>query len=179
MNTTLKNSFLLLLITFFCSSVAISQTNKLKVGAHFALPISGDVSKAYQYNVAFDASYFYSVSDKVDIGLSSGFNYLAGKTVHYTNNKGQRQAYTFDDGGYIPVLASGIFHFNDKICLWLDEGVGIFPKKGEKTAYTYERKIGFTPTSKITALVGYKGFSRNGLSAGALLIGGRYNLGAN
>lgn len=176
---SILNLFILSLVFFTTNSIFAQQTNKIKAGAHFALPISGDVSKAYQYNIAFDISYFYSVSDKVDIGLSSGFNYLSGKTVKYIDQGGKKKSYTFDDGGYIPVLASGIFHFNDKICLWLDEGVGIFPKKGEKAAYTYERKIGFSPIPKVTALLGYKGFSRNGLSAGAFMIGGRYNLGAN
>lgn len=175
METILK-VFTIVLILLISHS-AFTQDNQVKVGAHFALPISGDVSKAYKHNIAIDASYFHKVSEKVDLGLTTGFNYLSGKTVNYIDSNEQQQSYTFEDGGYIPILASGIFHFNDKILLWLDEGVGIFPREGEKSAYTYERKIGYSPTKKITALVGYKGFSRNGLSAGAIMIGGRYNVG--
>lgn len=162
--------------SLFFANFAYTQTKSIKIGTHLAIPISGDVSKAYKYNTAIDLSYFYKISDKIDLGGTTGFNYLSGKTVNYTSQNGTKKTYTFEDGGYIPILVSGIFHFNDKISLWLDEGTGIFPREGEKVAYVYERKIGYTPIKKIITFVGYKGFSRNGLSAGAIMIGGRYQL---
>ncbi|RYZ28299.1 MAG: hypothetical protein EOO10_10055 [Chitinophagaceae bacterium] len=156
----MKNLIWSALLIGFCST-AEAQQDGFRLGAHAGIPLS-DASDVSSAKLGIDASYLYSITDRVAIGVASGYSTFLGKD-------------DFDGYSFVPVAASLRGGYGDSIFYTADLGYALALTEGADGGVYIQPKLGWT-NSRIDAFVFYQSISADGASLGAVGAGIAYKL---
>ncbi len=161
----------------FAFAFSNAQDAGFKAGIHLGMPI-GTSGDSYSFNGGVDAAYMWSVADKFQAGLTTGYSYYAGKEVSTPSIT--IGAITIPgtsvkvNGAFIPVAATGQYSFSDKIFGGLDLGYAIYAGDGSGDGgFYYQPKVGYQ-TEKYEIYASYKGISVDGGSISSVGLGFNY-----
>lgn len=152
---------------------AQAQEGHFKLGVHAGLPI-GDAGDSFSFNAGVDAAYLWSLTDEVELGITTGYSNYFGKT--YTFNSGLGPI-SIDGGdlGIIPVAATGQYNFDGGFNIGADLGYAFYVSDGsEGGGFYYQPKVGYTFSENSSAFVGYKGVSDDGSTLSSINLGYAY-----
>ncbi|MHC0448239.1 hypothetical protein ACWA1F_22730 [Flavobacterium sp. 3-218] len=157
---------------------AQAQDGSFKVGAHVGFPM-GDAKDFYSLNLGIDAAYLWKITDKINVGATTGFStYLAKDYTCMTvvtnpfpvltevKQKGK-------NASYIPVAGTAQYSLTDKLFVGADLGYAISVGEGDG-GFLYQPKFGYQ-TEKIELYASYKGISNDG-SISSINLGFNYKL---
>jgi len=149
-----------LVLVGFCIK-AQAQQEGFRLGAHAGIPLS-DASDVSSAHLGIDASYLYGVTDRLAIGVASGYSTFLGKD-------------DFDGYSFVPVAASLRGGYGDSIFYTADFGYALALTDDAEGGFYIQPKLGWT-NSRIDAFVFYKSISADGASLGAVGAGIAYKL---
>lgn len=149
-------------------SLANAQEGGFKGGIHLGIPL-GDIKDFYSFNGGLDLAYMWPVSDEFKVGVATGYDYYAGKTV----NTGFGDV-KYDAASFIPVAGTAQYSFTESIYGGLDLGyaIGVAPS-GIDSGVLYQPKVGYQ-TAKYEIYLGYKGISVSGGAFSSVGLGFNY-----
>jgi hypothetical protein len=156
----------------FAFGVASAQDGKFKAGVNLGLPM-GDIKDSYSFSAGLDVAYMWSVSDKFQAGITTGYAHYMGKSEDIDTGFGV-MTIDFEDAGFIPLAGSLQYSVSDNIFLGADVGyaLGVSPS-GNDGGFLYQPKIGYQ-TDKIEVYGGYKGISVDGGTFSSVNLGLNY-----
>ncbi len=137
-------------LAFF--GVVSAQEGHFKLGAHVGLP-TGDAADLLSFNAGVDVGYVWSLNDKFDLGLTTGYSHYFVKS-DYSDY--------VDGSGMIPIAATAQYNFGNGPFLGLDLGYALFTAEGSEGGFLYQPKLGYTFQSKHDLYLSYKAISNNG-----------------
>jgi hypothetical protein len=149
----------------FAFGLASAQNGKFKAGVNLGLPL-GDIKDSYTMAIGVDASYMWSVSDKFQAGITTGYSHYLGDSMTVLGTK-----FDIDDAGFIPVAGSLQFSVTDNVFLGADLGyaIGMSPD-GNDGGFLYQPKLGYQ-TDKIEVYGAYKGIEVDGGTFSSINLG--------
>lgn len=152
---------------------AQAQEGHFKLGAHVGLPV-GDAGDAFSFNAGVDAAYVWTLNDKFDVGLTTGYSNYFGKTYTFNTGFGVIEI-EGADLGIVPVAATGQYNFDGGFNIGADLGYAFYVSDGaDGGGFYYQPKIGYTFGEKSSAYLGYKGVSDNGSTLSSINLGYAY-----
>lgn len=144
---------------------AQAQEGHFKLGAHLGLP-TGDYSDFYSFNAGVDAAYVWTLNDKFDLGLTTGYSHYFGKDIG---------GFAVEDFGIVPIAATGQYNFDGGFNIGADLGYAFYVADGaDGGGFYYQPKIGYTFGEKSSAFLGYKGVSDDGATLSSINLGYAY-----
>lgn len=151
------------------------EKGNFKIGAHIGVP-TGDFSKAYSFNLGFDAAYVYPIAENFKLGVTTGYSHYFGKKMEFELfgfNFGEEKN---PDGGIIPLAATAQYTFGEsKVFLGADLGYAFFTgKEASGGGFYIQPKVGYTFADKHDLYISYKNISNNG-SIGSVNLGYGFN----
>jgi hypothetical protein len=153
----------------FAFSFANAQDGGFKLGAHLGLPM-GDIKDGYSLNIGADVAYVWSVSDKFDAGVTTGYTTYLGKTIDFGEG-----SFDVPNASFIPIAATAQYSISDNLFLGADLGYAVGASSDTDGGFLYQPKFGYK-AEKIEVYLGYKGISMDGSTASSLNIGVNYKL---
>jgi hypothetical protein len=148
-------------IMIFAAALMISlttfaQDKKIKVGAFGAIPM-GDTKDVSKTGFGIDATYLFEVSDKFDLGFSTGFSFFGGKKVNVLNADNSTSTFKYSDAKYIPITGAVRFNATDKLYVGADLGYAIGIGDDVKGGFHYKPRIGYQITDRFGINTSYTG----------------------
>jgi hypothetical protein len=142
----------------FVLSFANAQDGGFKAGIHAGLPM-GDIKDSFSFAVGLDLAYLWSISDKFQAGLTTGYAHYLGKSETVDLGGGFSATYDTEDGGFIPLAATAQYSVAENFFVGADLGyaIGVSPSEN-KGGFLYQPKVGYQ-TEKFELYAGYKGIS--------------------
>ena len=147
---------MILAIALMLSLTAFSQDKKIKIGAFGAIPI-GDTKDVSKTGFGIDATYLFELSDKFDLGFSTGFAFFRGKKTTVLNNDNSTSTLKYSDAKYIPLTGALRYNVTDKLYLGADLGYAIGIGNDVKGGFHYKPRIGYQITDRIGINTSYTG----------------------
>lgn len=157
----MKNLLLSTLFLVGLATVAHSQQQGLRIGAHAAIPLS-DASDFSSVNLGADASYLFDITDKFALGAATGYSAFLGKD-------------DFDTYSFVPIAVSGRASYGKNIFYAADIGYALALNTDADSGLYYQAKLGWT-NNTIDAFIFYKGISTSDVSLAAIGVGVAYKL---
>ena len=127
---------------------ADSKDLKFSVGIDAGIPV-GDIKPYSSLAIGGDLQGEYTVASTVGLTLSAGY-------LKYTAKSGFES-----NGGLIPVLVGGKFHFTDKVYGHAQFGLSFSTQSGGGSAFTYAPSIGYDVSSNFDIAVKYEAATKN------------------
>jgi hypothetical protein len=145
--------------TLFCLAITIFgivnlNAQEFRVGVHGGIPLS---NLNTDYALALDVSYLIPVSDKVDLGLTTGFIHSFGS--HYILDVISNPTMSFWDEelSILPVSFSSRFSIFKNISLGIDLGYAIPLKKSYlDEGFYYAPRAEYNVSKDINVVLGYR-----------------------
>tara|TARA_R110002124_G_scaffold131268_2_gene293469 strand:- start:7180 stop:7695 length:516 start_codon:yes stop_codon:yes gene_type:complete len=157
------------------SLTAFSQDKKIKIGAFGAIPM-GDTKDVSKTGFGIDATYLIEVSDKFDLGFTTGFSFFAGKKVKILNNDNSVSTLKYANAKYIPITGAVRFNATDKLYIGTDIGYAIGIGDDVKGGLHYKPRIGYQITDLIGINMSYTGLKVKGGTWKTLNFGVEFSL---
>jgi len=157
----------------FVLSFANAQEGKFKAGINLGLPM-GDIKDSYSLAVGLDLAYLWSISDKFQAGLTTGYAHYLGKSETVDLGFGLSTTVDFEDGGFIPLAGTAQYSVSENFFVGADLGyaIGVSPS-GNNGGFLYQPKVGYQ-TEKFELYAGYKGISVDGGTFSSVNLGFNY-----
>ena len=147
----------LLLGVFVVFSFVRVNAQEFKAGVSVGLPVS-DASDFYTVNADLDLTYLWNVSQKFDVGITTGVSYNFGDTVRIPNIiGGGSRSFDVDDAVFIPIAGAVRFALSEKFSLGMDLGyaIGVSPSRNDGGFY-YAPRVQYSVTDKIDIVFAYR-----------------------
>ena len=163
---------ILTVAAIFVIGVASAQEGKFKAGINLGLPM-GDIKDSYSLAVGLDVAYTWSITDKFQAGLTTGYAHYMGKSTDIDTGFGMMTV-DFEDAGFVPLAATAQYSLSDNLFVGADLGyaLGVSPS-GNDGGFLYQPKIGYQ-TEKMEVYAGYKGISVDGGTFTSVNLGFNY-----
>ncbi|WPR70046.1 hypothetical protein SLW70_08790 [Flavobacterium sp. NG2] len=147
-----------------------AQSGSFKVGAHVGLP-TGDIKDWYSLNLGADVAYVWSVSDKFQAGVTTGYTTYIGKTFDLPGGG----SFKPENASFIPIAATAQFGIATDWFLGADLGYAIGVNDGNDGGFLYQPKIGYHGDT-FEVYFGYKGIANDGSTASSVNVGVNFKL---
>ena len=164
-------------VAVFVLSFANAQDAGFKAGIHFGMPM-GDAANVYSFNWGIDVAYLWPVADQFQAGVTTGYSSFSGKSISTPGLSlgpiSLPGTSVKVNAAFIPLAATGLYSFSDKIFGGLDLGYALYSGSGGGTGGVYyQPKVGYQ-TEKYEIYAGYKGISVSGGSVSSVGLGFNY-----
>ena len=123
---------LLIVAVALLSVTAVQAQGQFRAGISGGLPI-GDAGDLATFAIAVDLGYLFEISDKVDVGATTGYSHSFGDTVDLPFI-GQID---IEDVQFIPIAASGRFEVATNFSLGGDVGYALGVNDGNDGGFYY------------------------------------------
>jgi hypothetical protein len=157
------------------SLTTFAQDKKIKVGAFGAIPI-GDTKDVSKTGFGIDASYLFKVSDKLDVGFTTGVSFFGGKKVTVNNEDNTTSTYKYSDAKYVPLTGAIRFNATDKFYIGTDLGYAIGIGDNVKGGLHYKPRIGYQITDRLGINTSFTGLKVKGGTWKTLNFGIEFSL---
>lgn len=97
-----------------------ANSQNFNIGISTGLP-TGKAARSYTYNLAFEASHLWKLSDKFDLGILTGYSYYV---VDESND------FPNEDMSFLPIAAAARFNISNNFEIGFDLG-GAFGASGD------------------------------------------------
>ena len=156
-----------------------AQNGNFKIGAHLGIPVSTIASDFYNVNLGLDVAYLWNISDKLQIGATSGFSYYSGKddyTFWISSPNGSYELTgVVDNRTILPLAGSLKYNFTEKIFAGADLGYAFFLSGTSDAGSLYFQPKAGLNFVKNEIYISYKGLSKGGETIGTVNLGYAYN----
>lgn len=140
------------------ATVLVKAQEGFKAGIHLGFPV-GLASDGSNFNIGFDLTYMFEITDEFEVGPTTGFTYFTGKTItgYYYN-------YNSKGFGAIPIAGIARYNINDFLFGSFGFGIGI-PTNGTPVGVFYQPRFGYK-NKIIDAFAYFRGIGRGDSSIG-------------
>ncbi|MFA9289949.1 MAG: hypothetical protein ACEQSF_01805 [Solirubrobacteraceae bacterium] len=138
----MKFKLTILTLTFFTFFINAQEIN---IGSNIGLPI-GKISNAYSSNLGLDASILWDFDKETQVGVSTGLNYLFGRSLEVGGQKLKTEGIL-----YIPFAATLDYHLYDQFFTGADIGVGLMLRKYDSFKFYFQPKFGLIVSDELKA----------------------------
>ena len=156
-----------------------AQDGNFKVGAHLGIPISSIASDFYNVNLGVDVAYLWNISDKLQIGTTSGFSFYSGKNDYSFWIFSPSGAYELngevENRTVLPLAGALKYNFSKKFFAGADLGYAFFLSGTSNTGSLYFQPKAGLNFKKNEIYISYKGLSKGGETIGTINLGYAYN----
>jgi len=129
-----------------------------RLGANLGTTV-GDFSDWYGLAINFDVDYDFSVSDQINLGVSSGFTSYLGKDDN---------DYCFN---YVPLAGSIDFNLSDQFSIGGDAGVAIGIEENSGSDFLYRFQLRYQASDQVDISGRYNSISGNGATISNVSLG--------
>ena len=152
-----------------------AQSGNFKTGAHVGIPVSSIASDFYNVNLGVDIAYLWNLSDRLQLGATSGLSYYIGKNDYKIWINGYEFEGEVENRSIIPLAGTLKYYFSDLFFAGGDLGYAFFLNGTSDTgSFYFQPKAGVN--LKATELyLSYKGLSKGGETIGTINLGYAYN----
>ncbi|HMC01284.1 MAG TPA: hypothetical protein VKN14_09650 [Flavobacteriaceae bacterium] len=163
----MKKLFLFIALVFFVFSTNAQDNsdnnsdNGFRVGLNLGIPM-GDASDYSSFAGNIDVDYDWSVSNGIDIGLTSGLTYYFGKD-------------NFDDFKYMPIAGSVDFEITEDLEAGGDIGYAISLESGGTGDFLYRFQLRYAASDDVDISARFNSVSGDGSTLSFLSLGVGYS----
>ncbi|WP_339917513.1 hypothetical protein [Yeosuana marina] len=141
-----------MLLSFALCNLCFVSMNaqEFKVGVAAGLPISS----SHQYSASFDASYIVNITDKFNVGLTTGFSHWFKRPAF---NSGSLRILETEQVSILPIALTNRFNISKKVTLATDFGYAIpvrSPAYG--SGLYFAPKIQYGISKSMDVVLGYR-----------------------
>ncbi len=166
---------MILAAALMISLTTFAQDKKVKIGVFSALPI-GETKDVSKTGFGLDATYLFEVSDKIDVGFSTGLSFFGGKKVTVVNNDNSTSVLKYSNAKYVPLTGAVRFNATNKLYIGADLGYAIGMGKDVKGGFHYKPRIGYQVSDLIGINTSFTGLKVKGGTWKTINFGVEFNL---
>jgi hypothetical protein len=157
-----------IILTFVITSICLTGFGQgFHAGANLGIPV-GDAQDAYNFTIGGDIKFLWELSESIDVGLVSGFNYYTGGT------KSKGGGYIIPnleivDFAMIPIAGALSLKVSDTFSFGVDVGYGIiigklkqFGEGHSNGGFYYRLMAGYNVTEAVQITISYRAASIEG-----------------